>query len=332
VFATLVGTTGVSHKGTSASLVRDIWRQATDAVNGLTHSPNSGEGVIRLASEAKGEPVLVYEEEFARFLASKGRDNATLSPIMRQAFDDVPLSSVTSTRNLRADTHHIAMIAHITDTELSDSFGGTDLKNGFANRIAWIGTFPRPIAVTVHDNDLPSSLRADLKAMLAWTTAIPRPLVGGVTHQIDPVARQMLADASGSYNAGVGLAPFLSRRLDTIASRLALIFACFDHERIIAPIHVEAALAVTDYAHASAKWLFPETTGDIDADLVLRHLRDPGSGGFLGSREIGAIVGNKTRDKQRAADKLMLMGYARKATRPRADGKPGRAREGLELV
>lgn len=330
VFMTLVGTTSISHKGTSADLVRGAWKQVTDAANGLSASPNSGEGVIALAAKRDGDPILVYEEEFARFLASKGRDNATLSPIMRQAFDDVVLSSYTATRQVRAESHHIAMIAHITDDELADSFGGTDLKNGFANRIAWIGTFPRSISVTVHDNDLPSSLRDDLRAMLAWVAAIPKPLIGGVTHQIEPVARTLLADAGRTYSDGVGLAPFLCRRLDTIAARFALVFACFDHERVIAPIHVEAALAITDYARDTARWLWPETTGDEKADFVLQHLR---VAGFLNGTELETLIGTKKPlDKQQVFNKLALMGYARKAERPRRDGKPGRPQQGLELT
>ena len=332
VFAALVGTTGVSRKGTTSDLVRGVWKQVTDATNDIAHSANSGEGVIVLAAKANGDPVLIVEEEFARFLAAKGRDFATLSPIMRQAFDDVTLSSTTARGTVRAAVHHVSMIAHITREELTGSFNGIDVKNGFANRIAWTGTFQRPgVVVTVHDNALPRSLNDDLQAMLAWTTAIPKPLVGGVTHQIDPVARQMLADASGSYNAGVGLAPFLSRRLDTIAARLALIYACFDHERTIAPIHVEAALAVTDYAHASAKWVWPETTGDEKADFVLRHLR-VAPGGFLNNAEIRALIGHRALDVQIVADKLGDMGYARPATRPRRDGKPGKPQQGLELT
>jgi hypothetical protein len=125
------------------------------------------------------------------------------------------------------------------------------------------------------------------------------------------------------------MAPFLSRRLDTIAARIALIYAVLDHERVISTLHVEAALAITDYAWASARWVFPETTGDARADLVLRHLREAG---LLNMTAIEALVGKRALDKQQVADLLGLMGYARKATRPRADGKPGRPQQGLEII
>jgi hypothetical protein len=331
VFAVLVGTTGVSRKGTTGDLVRGIWRQVTDAADRLSHSANSGEGVIALAAKADGDPVLIVEEEFARFIAAKGRDGATLSPVLRQAFDDVVLSSVTATRNVRAENHHIAMIGHTTREELTETFSGVDLKNGFANRIAWTAVFQRPGAVvSIHDNTLPASLRDDLRAMLAWALAIPKPLIGGTTHQFSADARSLLLDASATYNTGVGLAPFLARRLDTIAARLSLIYACFDHSRLIEPLHVEAALAVTDYVRDTTAWLWPETTGDVRADFVLEHLR---VAGFLNGTELEALIGTKKPlDKQQVFNKLALMGYARKAERPRRDGKPGRPQQGLELT
>jgi len=331
VFAALVGTTGVSRKGTTGDLVRGVWKQVTDATNGIAYSANSGEGVIALAAKRNGDPVLIIEEEFARFLSAKGRDNATLSPIMRQAFDDVVLSSVTATRMVRAEVHHVSMIAHITREEVTESFGGVDLKNGFANRIAWAGVFSRGSVVTVYDNDIGTTLRDDLRAMLDWVLKLPAPLIGGATHRFTDPARAMLLDAAARYGAGVGLAPFLSRRLDTIAARLALIYACFDHERTIDVIHVEAALAVTDYAYASAQWVWPETTGDAKADFVLRHLT-AAPGRFLNNAEIRALIGHRPLDVQIVVDKLGIMGYARKAQRPRRDGKPGRPQDGIELL
>ena len=75
--------------------------------------------------------------------------------------------------------------------------------------------------------------------------------------------------------------------------------------------------------------MFPETTGDTDADLVLRHLR---IAGFLNAIELEALIGKRPTDKQRVFDLLDLMGYARIAERPRKDGKGGRPQRGLELI
>jgi len=328
-FAMLVGSTGRSRKGTTVDLVRSALAQCTEATRGLKQSPNSGEGLIALAEKAKGEPILVEEEEFDRFIKAKGRDGSTLSSILRQAFDDVPLSSATVSRVLRAPVHHIAMLGNVTREEIVGGMAQVDLKNGFANRILWTGVFPRDTQVSVHDNVLSTHLRDELRDVIAWSRGLTKPLIGGVTHQIDDRARDALLAASARYNDGVGMAPFLCRRLDTIAARIALVYACLDFSRVITIDHVLSALAVTDYAKASASWVFPETTGDAHADLLLRHLR---VAGFLGAREIEALIGKRAVDRQHAADALMLMGYARIAERPRSDGKPGRPSRGLEII
>jgi Bifunctional DNA primase/polymerase, N-terminal len=330
IMAMLVGTTGTSRKGTTVSLVHGALAQVTDGIKGLKNSANSGEGLIALAAKRDGEPILLVEEEFERFLQSKGREGSTLSSILRQAFDDIPLTSATAAKVVRADVHHVALLANTTHEEVTGSFARVDLKNGFANRILWAGVFQRPNApVTIHDNALPLSLVTDLRAMFKWAGLIPKPLIGGVTHQITDPARDMLTEAAVRYGSGVGLAPFLSRRLDTIAARLALIYACLDLNRVIEVEHVAAALAVTDYAHDSAKWVFPETTGDARADLVLRHLQ---VAGFLNYTELEALVGKRPLDRQQVFDLLGLMGYARLSTRPRRDGKPGAPQKGIELA
>jgi hypothetical protein len=329
IFAMLVGTTGRSRKGTTVDLVRGVMAQATEATRGMKRSPNSGEGLIALAEKAKGDPILIEEEEFGRLITAKGREGSTLSSILRQAFDDVPLSSSTVAKTLFAPLHHIALLGNVTREEIVEGMAQVDLKNGFANRIAWAAVFPRDVTVSVHDNAIGTSLRDSLRDAIEFTRSMTKPLIGGVTHQIEDRARDALSDAAARYGSGVGMAPFLSRRLDTIAARIALIYACLDLSRVVTIDHVLAALAVTDYAKASASWVFPETTGDANADLVLRHLR---LAGFLNGTEVEALVGKRAVDKQRCADLLMLMGYARIAERPRRDGKAGRPQRGLEII
>jgi hypothetical protein len=329
IMAMLVGASGKARKGTTVDLVRSALAQCTDGVRGLKQSANSGEGLIALAAKADGAPILIEEEEFDRFLASKGREGSTLSSILRQAFDDIPLTSATAAKVVRADTHHIAMLGNVTDDEIRTSMARVDLKNGFANRILWTGVFPRDVKVSVHDNALDTATRDSIRDAIKWAQTLHRPLVGGVTHQMDAAARDLLAVAAERYNAGVGLAPFLSRRLDTIAARIALIYACLDQSRLIEPLHVEAALAVTDYAWLSAQWVFPETTGDARADYVLRHLR---VAGFLNYTELEALIGKRSIDRQQVFDLLGIMGYARQSTRPRRDGRKGAPQKGIELA
>lgn len=329
LFSMLVGTTGVSRKGTTVDLVSRALMQCTEGVRELKQSPNSGEGLIALAANKKGDPMVVVEEEFDRFLTAKGREGSTLSSILRQAFDDISLTSATATKVVRSDYHHIAMLGNVTREEITEKMARVDLKNGFANRILWTAVAQRPVVATVFDNTVGASLRDEIRDVIRWTAGMSKPMAGGLTHFLTPPARDLLSDAGVKYGAGVGMAPFLSRRLDTIAARLALVYACFWKQREVEVDHVEAALAVTDYAYESARWVFPETTGDARADLVLRHLRVKG---FINYTELEALIGKRALDRQQVFDLLGLMGYARLSTRPRRDGRPGAPQKGIELI
>jgi hypothetical protein len=297
----------------------------------MKRSPNSGEGLINLAVAAKGEPVLVEEEEMSRLLVSKNREGATLSHILRQAFDGGVLTSATSTRVLIAEKHHIALLGNATPQDIEQDIDAIDVKNGFANRMLWCAVTKRDgHAVTIFDNSIPLSLRDTIRDAIRWAGALHTPLVGA-SMTLDPVARDLLLAAGERYGQGVGMAPFLARRLDTIASRIAIVLAVLEQSRVITDVHATAALHVTDYAYASTRWLFRDTTGSEDGDLLLRYLKAEPSG-FLDSTQIEALVGKRAKDKQRAIDALSLMGYARPASRPRRDGKPGRPRSGIELL
>lgn len=333
VFSVLVGPTTIGRKGTTTDLVRGVMGQVTDLTWKIKTSPNSGEGLIARAAKADGLPLLVEEEEFARLMAAKGREQSTLSHILRQAFDGgSALSSDTSTRQVYAAKHHVALFGNVTREEIVLSMDGSDIKNGFANRLLWCAVTGRPgHTITIHDN-VPDKTTLDyLRDGIGWAHALATPLIGGTTHRFAADALALIEDARQRYLVGIGIAPFLSRRLDTIAARLALLFAVMDQTREIDLVHAEAAVAITDYAWASAQWVFPETTGDADADLLLRYLKEQPDG-FMSMTEIEAVIGKRTKDKVRAGDALRLMGYARDATRPRVDGKAGRPRQGLELI
>lgn len=331
IYSVLVGPSMIGRKGTTTGLVNGVMQQVTVATKAMKRSPNSGEGLIAAAVAMKGEPMLIEEEEFARLLIAKGREHSTLSMILRQAFDGGPLSSATAQKVVVAEDHHIALHGNVTNEEITLSLTDVDLKNGFANRLLWCSTMRREKhAVTIHDNALDFALRDDIRKALDWAYALPDPFAGGTTHRLTDEARDALMSAGERYREGIGLAPYLGRRLDTIAARLSLIYACLEMTRVVTLDHVLSALAVTDYGHSSARAIFPETTGDQDADLVLRYLR--GGDGFLGTRELNELIGRRKRDHQRVTDILSAMGYARPGTRSRRDGKPGRPSQGIELI
>jgi hypothetical protein len=60
--------------------------------------------------------------------------------------------------------------------------------------------------------------------------------------------------------------------------RLSAIHALLDSSRLIRVEHHEAAMALWDYCRQSAKWIFGTTTGDRNADKILRALRHAPNG------------------------------------------------------
>ena len=62
-------------------------------------------------------------------------------------------------------------------------------------------------------------------------------------------------------------------RAEAQVLRLSCLYALLDHTATIRRPHLEAALALWDYAEASAQYLFGATLGDPVADELLRLLR-----------------------------------------------------------
>ena len=102
----VVGETNSGRKGTSASPIEelmnvvdpDLWKM--QRVGGMS----SGEGLIVKVADRQNEDgntthvekrLFVLEEEFCRVLANMSRQGNILSPIIRQAFDNGNLSTLT---------------------------------------------------------------------------------------------------------------------------------------------------------------------------------------------------------------------------------------------
>ena len=127
---------------------------------------SSGEGLINAVSDkrdAEGNIVEVEkrlyipEEEFSRVLAQFHRDGNTLSQVIRQAYDNGNLATMTVNPR-RAYGAHISIVGHITPEELKEKLGGVEMANGLGNRFLWflvdsekIISRPKPIPDSVLD-------------------------------------------------------------------------------------------------------------------------------------------------------------------------------------
>jgi hypothetical protein len=169
LFTVLVGTSSKARKGASWGHVRRLfgcvdpeWKDDR-ILNGLS----SGEGLIwqvrdpitkhNAIHEGRGKDrkvvayedveidggvsdkrLLVVESEFCRVLNSMKREGNILSVVIRNAWDQDRLQTLTKTDPATATGAHISIIGHITRDELCRNITRTEAGNGFGNRFLWM--------------------------------------------------------------------------------------------------------------------------------------------------------------------------------------------------
>ncbi|MHB8660050.1 MAG: YfjI family protein [Solirubrobacteraceae bacterium] len=206
----------------------------------------------------------MIEPEFATVLKSTGRELSTLSPTLRSAWDGRPLALLTRTAPARATSAHISIIGHITQTELRRHTTTVEIANGFLNRFIFAavrrvrllpeGGDPNPLKDTGLGRYLTSVLKHAQTAGKVTFTTDAREL----WWQLYP---QLTQPADGPLGQ-------LTARAEAHTIRLALIYTLLDGQRKIAPEHLNAALALWDYASRSASWALGQTTGDPLAEQI----------------------------------------------------------------
>ncbi len=78
----------------------------------------------------------------------------------------------------------------------------------------------------------------------------------------------MVAHLPAAHPTGEHLASAICARAEAHTIRLALLYALLDGQRHIQPPHLQAALALWDYAARSAAWALGQTTGDPLAEQL----------------------------------------------------------------
>lgn len=313
-FMALVGESSVGRKGTAMTRVADAMSSAiggAEVHRAVLDGINSGEGLVNsLASRAYGGQAvtgLVFEEEYASLIASRGREGSTLDPKMRQAFDGGPLS------NRRARDSQIVnppywlpAIIGITPSELRQRLDSVALTNGSANRWLYLPVTRRK---RLSDGS-PPEFSPDIAAMLRdkHRQAQRSPL----SLTVDPIVSQTLSDYSDFLpNATYGLSRDLSKRLPIIAFRIALVHAIVDGSSSVGIDHLNRALALTEYARRGMGWVFGDTIGNADANLLYRQLVQ--KGGLSANTITRGIIRDPIR-RQAAIDELCRIGKAQVVT------------------
>lgn len=150
--ALIVGPTAKGRKGTSAEMPNELFRLAESQMLGCwpLHKLTAlatGEGLIHQVRDpvyaddgkeldpgVKDKRLLCDASEFAGVLAQARREGATISTVLRDAFDGVTLTTPTKTSFCQASETHICVIGSVPETEIVKTLTSTDITNGLANR------------------------------------------------------------------------------------------------------------------------------------------------------------------------------------------------------
>ncbi len=198
-----------------------------------------------------------------------GREGNILSPTIRDAWDTGDLRTLTKNRPAKSTGAHISIIGHITREELRRTLDRTELGNGFANRFLWL--------CIRRSKFLPDGKRLPLDKLAPLSDRLRQALEFGKTlgeMKRDDEARDMWHGVYKALSTGKpGLLGSVISRAAPQVVRLSCIFAVMDLSEVVRSEHLQASLAVWDYAEASAQFIFRDALGDPAADELLTELR-----------------------------------------------------------
>ena len=271
--ALIVGPTAKGRKGTSSEMPRKLFhmveeRASAPPLHQLT-ALATGEGLIHqlrdphiwMTGEKEYTDPGVLDKrlfcdvsEFAGVLAQGRRDGATLTTVIRDAFDGIPLTIPTKTSFNQATDTHIVIVGSVPETEIVKNLSEVDKTNGFANRF--------PMFYSARSKIVPLPLPTDPAYMEHFATHLHNSLYLGTQAghvQMDGDARAYWRDElyhrieSMDYPANV--ASLLARRsLFTLI--FAALLALLNHNRLIEVAHLDAADAWMDYWVETALFVF----------------------------------------------------------------------------
>lgn len=324
LFVLLTGDTSRARKGSAVSVVRRLMKHADPewSANLQVLGIGSGEALVEelAASEATGshDPRrFIDEPEFARFLKAAHRDNSTLSPMIRSAWDGVDLGRRTRGTRTKVSNHHVSMVGQITADELARTLTSEESANGFANRLL--------IAVVRRSKKLPSggsltdgqfeAMGRLVRAHLDEASAID-------AMRWTPDAE---ADWTAWYNSQPdgrpGLFGALTARAEPQVLRLCVTYAIAAGSQEITSAHFGAAVAVWDYCEQSVRYLYGDRTGNRDADRLLDALRDAGEQGLDFTQQTRLFANHGGKRLERARHYLQRIGLA-ETTSQDTGGRP----------
>ena len=349
LFGALVGETAKGRKGMSWGPIKMLMEQAdsTWTEHSIANGLSSGEGLIQKlqnlkdhaefegftnryldeesakeghkgAETVKVSRLLVMEPELANVFKVIKREGNTLSPVIREAWDNGPLQTLTKNTPMKVNGSHVSIIGHITKTELTRHLTETEMANGLANRFLYLlvkRSKLLPFGGNLREEDMAPFANRLAQAIEFGKTA------GEIKWSDD--AKGIWVSVYGDLSEGKpGLFGAVTSRAEAQAIRIAMLYAVMDLSKNIERRHLEAALALWRYCEESARYIFGNSTGDPVADRINAALREAGNEGMTRTQIRDLFQRNKSADTiEKALNLLEHTGEARQETRD-TGGKP----------
>ncbi len=316
IWVVLVGVSAKGRKGTSWQAVKLVLEQVfPDGWQLIVkHGLSSGEGLIYAVRDAVSKMVknkegvleetiidqgvsdkraFIKEEEFGSVLKVVPREGNTLSAVVRQAFDmskKDTLQVMTKNSPNVATGAHVGILGHIVKDELLRYLEDTETANGFANRFLWMSVKRSKILPFGGNPDKVAleELAQKVRGFVAWAE---RQQDRELKWSED--GREAWAAVYGALSGDVpGLAGALLARAEANVLRLTGLFAMLDCSLEMTKQHLEAALAVWEYAEDSSTGIFGQRFGDPVADALIAEIRSHPNG--LTKTELSNSTGRNT--------------------------------------
>jgi hypothetical protein len=289
LYVALVGQTSSGRKGSAWDVAHHFLKSIDEdwATKRIKGGVTTGEGlifhvrdkVVKVDKDQKevvddpGEPdkrLLCIESELARTLKAMNRESNTLSSVMRSGWDcPETLSTLAKTSTNVATGAIFSFIGHITAHELKGLLTATESSNGLANRFVWVCT-------RKSKND-PTGGKFFEQDWSGLTNGFHKAYQNALS--IKRMTRDTEAEAiwrevyDGLTESKPGMLGLMVGRAEAQVMRIACIYAAIDGSSIVHPEHLEAALALWDYAENSARFVFGESLGDPKAEKLLKTLK-----------------------------------------------------------
>jgi putative DNA primase/helicase len=286
--ALIVGPTAKGRKGTSAEMPSEMYRlMEARMVGGLPlrklTALATGEGLIHMVRDAfydhEGNLVdpgvddkrLLFDvSEFAGVLAQARREAATISTVLRDAFDGVTLVTPTKTSFCEASDTHIVVVGSVPETEIVKTLTSTDITNGLANRF--------PMFYSVRDKIVPMPKATDQRLMEGFAEHLSWAIYEATKQtqiSMDPEALEYWSEIYHELEAKAhppAIAALLARQ-STYTLIFAALLALLNRQPIVSRDHLDAALAWVQYWEDTALFVFSNGEQNEQA-IKMKGLKD----------------------------------------------------------